>query len=295
MTTNVQANLNNSYSGSKFNHSYQNQPSLINKIDYSNQNNTVHNNLGNNVLDESVVEYKINIDSLDRDYNVYPNPFDFVVNFNAPSRGLVRTEVLKNGKLVTVNDKFPGTPGPLINKEFRNVKYIKLDSVVLPQYSNNMKDENGKYVFDPDSYIVDDRFVVLAVDEFSDMSHVYSTCDNSYRINYTTGRKVVPPKPFGIIYPDTKLGNSYYTGTPYNSNKIYNSTQLGNLRKMSIKLYDSFGTPLGYNSMFNAEDLKCNDDISDIRHPLNRKIQTHFTFIVGVVEGHVNTDTKLEI
>lgn len=301
LTTNTQHNMKTLPSMSNFDQAFKTNNPMIEKIDYTNRNQLIHNNVGASVLDETVVEYRINIDSLDRDINTYTNPFNFVVSFNAPSGGSVRTEVLKGGKLTTVNDYFPGQPGPLINKEFRNVKYIKLDSIVLPQFSNNKKDEDGDWILDPKSYLVDDRFVVLEIRELDDSHRIYSTSDNGYRIDPSTGKKLIAPKPFGIIFPDTKLGHVYYTGTPYNANKIFKNSYLGNLRKMSIKLYDSFGNSLEYDNLFTGRQLELAKQagnpipITDVRHPLNPKIQVHYTFIVGVVEGHVNTDTKLEI
>jgi hypothetical protein len=33
---------------------------------------------------------------------------------------------------------------------------------------------------------------------------------------------------------------------------------------------------------------------SDIRHPLNRRLQVHVSFIIGVIESQINTNTKFE-
>lgn len=256
---------------------------VIEPIDYRNTGNTLHNNIGDSVMNESVVEYKINIDSIDRDIRTYLDPFNYVVKFNLPSSASI-------------------TPsGPLINKEFRNVKYIKLDSIVLPQYSNNIYcPKEDKYIFSPESYLPDDRFVVLQINELLDDNKIYSTSDSGVRIDPITSNSIVPPKPFGIIYPDTKLGKYYYTGTPYNSNTIYKSSKLANINRMSVRFYDSFGKPLHYDNLYTYDQLqeayKSGNPIpiTDVRHPLNKNIQNHMTFIVGVVEGHINNNTKFE-
>lgn len=266
-----------------FNKSFIPNEQVIEPIDYRNQNNLMHNNVGENVLNESVIEYKMNIDSLDRDIKTYLDPFNYVVKFNIPSSVSATAT------------------GPLINKDFRNVKYIKLDSIVLPQYSNIMYcPKEKKYILAPDSYLPDDRFVTLQITELTDDNKVYSTSDNGFRINPHTGESVIPPKPFGIIYPDTKLGKYYYTGTPYNSNTIYKSTELANIKRLSIRFYDSFGIPLHYDKLFTFDQLnEAYADgepipITDVRHPYNKNIQNHMTFIVGVVEGHINNNTKFE-
>lgn len=283
-----------------FNKAYVNQYPMIEQMDYKNYNNTIHNNIGQNVLDEHIVEYKINIDSLDRDIQTYPNPFSFKVQFDALSNGAVRTESRRNGKYEHVNEFFVGAPGPKINKRFRNVKYIKLDSIVLPQYSKTMINENCEMVFDPDSYLVDDRFVILSIDELDDSRRIYSTGDSGFRVDPDTGKLTNLPKIFGLIFPDTKLGNVYYTGTPYNSNKVYNSSDLGNINKLTIKLYDSCGKLLEFNDLLTYKELKEASDNCEpistrcLNHPLNKKIQVHLSFIIGVVESQINNDTKFE-
>ena len=44
------------------------------------QNNTLYNNLNKDLLKESIIEVRLNIDSIDRDIEIYPNPFDYIVN-----------------------------------------------------------------------------------------------------------------------------------------------------------------------------------------------------------------------
>jgi hypothetical protein len=108
------------------------------------------------------------------------------------------------------------------------------------------------------------------------------------------------PYMFGIIYPDTKLGNIYYTGFPYNANKIYNNSDLGNINSLTLKLYDSCGELLKFNDLATFDELiesKDSDDpitLDELRHPLNKDIQVHYSFVIGVVEGEINKYTKLE-
>jgi hypothetical protein len=163
-----------------------------------------------------------------------------------------------------------------------------------------MIDEHGECVFDPDSFLAEDRFTVLEISELTDCNRIYSTSDNGYRLNPETMERVIPPSPFGIIFPDIKLGKNYYTGTPYNANKIYKHASLGNIDKMSVKLYNSYGNLLKYDHQYTWYQIECafknNDPIplTDIRHPYNKKIQIHMVFIIGVIESNINTDTKFD-
>jgi len=63
---------------------------------------------------ERLCQYGINVDSSDRDINVFPNPFNFNITFNG--------------------DRYSNQP--VIQKKFKDIKYIKLESITLPdQYS----------------------------------------------------------------------------------------------------------------------------------------------------------------
>ena len=274
LTTNTQQSMGRF---TKFNQSYVENEPMIEKITYKNQNNLIHNNVNENVLDENIVEYRVYIDSLDRDVKTYPNPFNFTVNFNATSQAVIRDVY------------YAGTPGPVINKDFRNVKYVKLETIVLPQYSNYTKCD-GKYVPNVDSYLPDDRFLILTINELEECNNIYTTADSG-----TTNKYTIPNKPFGLILPDSKYGRVYYSGTTYTAQRYYNNSTLGNINKLTLRLYDSVGKLLGYNHLLKPEQLE-NDsiDVSDIRHPLNKNLQIHYTFVIGVVEPHINNTTKYE-
>jgi len=296
-STNELDMMKNLPSMSKFNESFAKQNQIIDPINYVNRNEVLHNNISDHVLDEHVVEYRLDIDSLDRDIKVYPNQFDFIIHFAPQPGGIVRTEIIENGEVKTVNDKFQGAPRPHINKEFRNVKYVKLDSIVLPQFSD-IKREDGKWIFDKDSFLVDDRFVALGIKELTDSNiRIYGTSDDSVRIT-DNGDILTPKRNFATIFPDKKLGKSYYVGTPYNGSKIFNNSLLGNIKKLTIQFYDSCGQQLkfsnevSFNELIKAEKSGHPIPLDDLRHPLNKKTQIYMSLIVGVVESQVNTNTQ---
>ena len=70
----------------------------------------IHHNVSKNVYSEALQEYTIIIDSSDRDITKYPNPFSYRVKFNG----------------------LPGTLDANIMKKFDYVKYIKLDTGIIP-------------------------------------------------------------------------------------------------------------------------------------------------------------------
>ena len=172
LTTNTQQLLQTLPSMSNFQKAYNQNVPLIEPYNYTNQNELLHNNIGEIVLDEHIVEYRINIDSIDRDISIYNDPFNFTVKFNPPAKSIIRTEVLidpcNRSKGTRIEESLmEGPPRPHINREFKNVKYIKLDSIILPQHHGIVKGTNG-YEFDKDKFLVDDRFIVLRIKELDD-------------------------------------------------------------------------------------------------------------------------------
>ena len=302
LTTNAQM-LMTQNSMSNFDKAYEQSQPIIERIDYTNKNNILHNNIGDNVLDEHVVEYRLIIDSIDRDIKIYPDPFSFVVRLNPLAKSVVQSEInIKNGETKLIETQFPGEPAPYITKEFVNVKYVKLENVILPQFTKTKikkTDDGIQIVPDPDSFLITDRYVYLVIKEL-DCDRVFTTFNTSPRIG-KDGTGVTAPNPFAIIIPDKILGQNYYAGTPYYGSKIYKNSMLGNLSRLTIEFYDSCGEKIALNDVFNFEELEeyefeHNNPLprSDLRHPQNKRTQVLISLIVGVVESQINTQTKFE-
>ena len=311
LTSNSQYLANNNYSMNNFNTAFRNNYPLIEKTDYKNSNILLHNNVGDNILDETVVEYRVYIDSLDRDITAFPDPFSFTVKFNPPSSSSISKEYLKDGKLKIIKDTLHGPPSPHINKEFSNVKYVKLENVILPQHSNIIREEcietsdstleyKEIYNFDPCHFLLNDRFVSISIPEL-ESNRTFTTADSGdKRVDDNNCLISTPPRPFALIFPDKIIGKNYYMGCPHNSTKIYKNCNLANINQLTIKFFDSIGRQLKFHHLWNCHDLQkaekhgCELPICDLRHPLNKRIQTHLTFVIGVVESQINTNPKFE-
>jgi hypothetical protein len=132
---------------------------------YKNKNNVLHQNLNDNLLKEALIEYRLNIDSIDRDIIQYPDPFTYIVNFgpvaNSGVDSTIKRTSLKN-ELKRVNRK-SGISGnnninedlfdeddkyimnyeetlkrvfnPYITRDFKNIKFIRLDNIILPRFN----------------------------------------------------------------------------------------------------------------------------------------------------------------
>jgi hypothetical protein len=84
-----------------------------------NKPNLIYNNISDKISVDILVEYVIMIESIDRDIEKYPNPFKYKIYFNPVAQ----------------------TKDAYIYKTFENVKYIKLETAILPRkYSYLRKD-----------------------------------------------------------------------------------------------------------------------------------------------------------
>lgn len=309
MTTTMQYNMNLS----NYNKAFEQNKPIIGKVDYTNNNLLLYNNVNDNLLDEQIVEYRLHIDSTDRDIKYYPDPFSFTVKLNPPGSSTTYneetflTKIKKIKKTKIVETRFEGPPAPHINKEFKNVKYVKLENIILPQFSKikekNKKDKyddcklNDTYEFDHRYHLITDRYVSLTIKEL-EPEKTYSTSQNVTRLDDNCN-PYTPKIPFAFILPDKILGTSYYTGNTCYGNKIFKHNMLGNLTQLTIQFYDSMGIPLKYNDLMTLDDLEQYEfdngqefPITDLRHPLNKKIQLCFTIVIGVVEPQINTNIQ---
>ena len=260
-----------------FNKAFTPNRSLIEPMNYVNKNNTLHNNIEPIILDEHIVEYRLYIDSLDRDINVYPDPFSFKVIFNGSST----------------------TPNPVIQRTFRNVKFIKLENIILPKYIHNKTDpETGNVEIDKSYSLFNERFVYMNIKELNN-ERAYTTFDNHLRTCDNNCSTFKLPKPFSVIIPDKFLFD-HYSGVPCYGSYIFKDSTLGNLDSLTFEFYDSCGRKLMLTDMFCPQEVTkacCDNDpisLCDPRHPLNKHKQVFFTLLIGVVESQINNVTKFE-
>lgn len=285
--------------------------------DTTNKHITLYDNLNENLQKETIKEYRLNVDSIDRDIKIYPDPFNYIVNLGPITNSGINSTVAKPNlkqDLKTelkyqkkkhldikknyleqeerryqemtnadLTDAIPSeifvfdnpqaikeytinltrTFNPFIIRDFKNVNYIRLDCAVIPKYTsicinecwdfcrkthhkkNYFRDEYERirdYVILNDRYIPDerneynplgDRFVQIYIKELQ------ST--RNFGTNPTTD------KSFLLIY-DKTLGALYLKLIPYSATKVYKESLLGNITKLSIQFYDSWGNPLKINT-----------------------------------------------
>lgn len=254
---------------------------------FQNQNNILHNNLNSILLNEEIREYSVMIDSKDRNYQIYPDPFNYEVKFNP----LPKSREKVNGKYVTYEE-----PAPIINTNFTHVRYIKLEEVLLPIYNrvrvmdvaNDDGELESKLQVDTYKPLTDNLYVLLSLGgEYTDE-------------NYKSTNDVLSDS-FATVYYDCKVNNTHYFGYMSNGIKIFPQDQLAKIDKLKINFMDPYGMPLKCthvdkriksNMICNCVDPEGDDDTDcfkhNLSHPLNPIFQHHLHFKIGVVEPRLN-------
>jgi hypothetical protein len=276
--------------------------------------NTIYDNLNENLNKEQIQEYRLNIDSMDRDITLYPDPFQYCVVFGPvvnsgvdttiqrmetkqqlkneikkinkqrnPTRPLKASqedfdddlELLKTNPDIIVNyeNTLKRIFNPYITRDFVNVKFVRLDNVVLPRFNKVIINSNWNYcnccygiecnncylsnnpntpitddyqrvkteMIKNDRYIPDDNHLGPL---FTDRFVLVGIKELSNNQNLSTNQ--INESSF-TIFPDKYMGLLYWRGSPYYAVKIYKDSLLGNITKLSFKFYDSFGTPIELN------------------------------------------------
>jgi hypothetical protein len=253
---------------------------MINRVDFRNPGNLIHNNLGDNIQAERISEYTIWIDGNDRSKNIFKNPFCFITSF-----GGINTSTSKGTY---------GTPGPFLQKKFKNVKYIKLNYAIIPR--TNIIDISGispnfEYTLgNNDTNLDSDKFLILRIKEIKN-NKMLSTNDNVIDDCF-------------ILYPDRLMGTNHSMWIPTNDSRVYPNSSLFNLDRMTISIEDSGGNQLEVlddsgntldvpNLLTTlTENKTSNDPILINFKNIEKALQINIELIIGVVELEMNTLTN---
>lgn len=250
---------------------------------FKNDGKILHNNLNNILLEEEIREYSVMIDSKDRNYQVYPDPFNYDVLFHPLSKS--KTKI--NNKTIIYEQ-----PNPVINDNFMNVRYIKLQEIILPYYYKIYK----AYDYDSDSDEVTESWKINKSFQLpNNMYNILSLGRDFSDDNYKSTNDVLSDS-FATIYYDSKANDTHYFGCTSNGIKYFPKDNLGKIDKLKISFMDPYGTPLSVphldknilsNMTCNCENETGDDDTTcfkhNLFHPLNPIFQHHIHFKIGVV------------
>lgn len=302
---NPQGNFNSHTSNNPINrnfYNYQNSytpnNNIIERPNFRNEGNLVHNNVKDKVLHEFLNDYTIYIESRDRSIDAYPNPCKFTVIFGGDGPQQIKKKVItkqKNGEAQTERyDKilFAGSPAPIVARKFKNIKVAKLDFVILPKTFAVQQDASGNYTLSSNpTYMIDRyKYLILKITELNS--------NRTLATNNVIGNDGI------LIYQDKYLGGSENTlWRPANGIRIFPDSRLVNINKLTISILDPFGNQLIVFNEDTGKEINMKDIYEDqnesVRDVLSEKslydyLQLTMSLVFGVIENEIDTDTKFE-
>ena len=262
---------------------------LIDRPDFQNKNNVLHNNISSNLLAEHVMEYKIHISSADRNTQSYPSPFKMKVSFGSNLAKMA----------------------PLIDKGFSNVKYVSIDSIILPRtIALDISDVTSD---PPIIYPTGSTYPSSTPLNPSNKLHVLE--NNKYIIvkinelctDKNKGTSVLFDRDTFTFIMDTDLGFDSVLWKPLHNNRvIFQNSLLANLNTLTFTVFDQFGNELklydqlgrniigtritGLTVDYN-QFMDDNSSEPSVEYT-NNVMQVNYNLTFGVVENELNTMTN---
>jgi hypothetical protein len=188
----------------------------------------IYNNISDKISVDILVEYIIIIESIDRDIEKYPNPFKYKVFFNPISQ----------------------TKDAYIYRTFTNVKYIKLESAILPRKYSYSRSDITSTLSDPDFFINrewndNENFTIETINYTIIESY---TLDNILYVKYGINKSL--PEIIDKVYE-------------FQHNKITQESKLYEFKLINLSLEDEKFILLNLDEIKDVNDMATNFEISN--------------------------------
>jgi hypothetical protein len=205
-------------------------PVILGLPDYTNKKNTLHNNINENVLLESIFQNKIFIDTTLKDYSLEPDLFKFSVNFSSGNISLTDINIMIEGcEKFSYKKSINGNANIYIEKNFRNVKNVSIDALIMPSYIEFITNKDGLY--EPvHKTKISYKYIVLKIKELNN--------GRCYSNNKNLGSESF------IMRLDDDLCKNNNIWVPLSCNIFYPDSQLKNIDKLTVEICDNNGNLL---------------------------------------------------
>jgi hypothetical protein len=288
ITPHIQNHMNtNMYNN--FQKAFMPNPTIIDAPDYINRKQTLHDNLGEKIFNERIVEYRAIIHSGDRDKLKFPSPFKMQVSFGNTNVEPNIDEYMTNIKYVTLNNIW--VPRTIA---------VDTSRIDIPNKIYDLAPVNSHIfnsIFPPDNVFPWDNmglrpFLLLKVKELDD-KHLMGTSPIFKRDTF-------------MLVPDQRVGDMYIF-KPKRSTIVYPNSLLKNLSMFTLHLLDEKGRDINILDHTGKKIIGQNIS-SDIPYDLNKYIELYgenkyvchtdesmqviYDFTFGVVENEINTLTN---
>lgn len=269
---------------------FQSNTPIIDRTNFVNQKNFLHNNMNDILLHERLVEYNIHIDSIDRNTDYFPSPFNFRLTLGEPSTSI-------ESKTSTRNIAYPN-----INRYFKNVKYVALDAVILPNVISidtthlpDLYPANSVYMPAPTPIpeIISNTFFKLRNCRYLILKIKELDNDNILGTSSQLDRNVF------VLIPHEYSGSDHSIWVPVQKTIVFNTSKLMNIDKLTFVLCDDMGNEIkiknntdGSNFLISGstftEYAKLHNDLATVEYT-NRHMQSTYIMTIGRIENEMNT------
>jgi hypothetical protein len=229
---------------------------MINATDFTNKLELLHNNIPTVPHLIHPQQFTIIIDSIDRDVDLYPNPFNYRVIIGPqiqqrikeymrdPSGNIMRDRITKK---ILINEKVIGTSGPFIKDPLIWIKNIRLDHAVFPRsYTFDLLDETKN---SPLSNILDHKTLIPLLE--GDRCIQVHIPELEKPCKYSTNDGL--SESFAVLIDHYNINPYFFISTNRCRGSVYLEA-LDKLNTMSISIRDSGGEQLKYNYL---KSCKC--------------------------------------
>lgn len=213
------SNINQSFS--------QPQQPFIDKTDFRNKKNVLHNNLEDDIQISDIYETDVYINSSDRTISTYPSMFSFTVKFggaNVSGAGLGFPKTVVN---------------PCIDQTYERIKYINLEVVSVPRTNIIVISGGGGVAITyalstvhEDELCFKNKMLVLSVEEL--------------KSKYVVGTGNLLSSESFFLYNDRTAGCNHNIWKPIRKCRTYPTSQLHKINRLTFKLKDQYGNIIQY-------------------------------------------------
>jgi len=203
------------------------EPTILGRPDYTNKKTTLHNNINENILLESLCQNKVFIDTSIKDYSLEPDLFKFSVNFSSGNISFVdETVVIEDTENFSFKRNTEGNSNIHIEKNFRNVKNVSIDALIMPSVIEFKTNKDNLYEPVHKSKI-SYKYIVLKIKELYN-GRCFSNNNNIGSESF-------------IMKLDDDLCSNNNIWIPINCNIFYPDSQLKNIDKLTVEICDNKG------------------------------------------------------
>jgi hypothetical protein len=236
-------NINNSISSS----------TLLETVDYRKRMQLLHNNIPDIPHRIKLERFTMIIDSMDRDFNLYPNPFEYKVSIGPQIQQKIM-EYIRNSDGDAIIDPLTRQPiysekniptsGPVIGEPIFWIKRIELDSVVLPRAYT--LDQNS--LSNPKDHDYHHQTIIPMLD--GDRCIQVAIPELQRKCKYSTNSNLSDA--FAVLIDYQYSSNNFFMATNRCAGIDY-SEPLDRLNNLSITFKDSNGNKLNYDYLKRCE------------------------------------------